>query len=798
MLNPVLAETNHSRIARGTSRHYREVLLAAVLATLFSLHWARQLRLESDVVALLPDDSESVVELRRLTEKLGGAGDLQVMIRSPNAEQSIEYGKTLLSKIRLLPWVEHASMGNPTGFFESRKLLYIDLEDLQVVEERIQERIKYETLAAHPFFIELEAATPPSLDVSDIEEKYRGGEARSPYFRNHSGTILLILVQPKGLASDFSYAQLVQREMQAVVASTDPAAFHPSMSVEVGGAYRNRINEYEAITRDVKSGAVVVALAIVLLIIFYFRSGFAALVIMVPLAMSLCWAFAVAFVLIGSLNLVTVFLVVVLMGLGLDFGIHLLARYQDERAPGVALEVALGRTLRTAGRASLTAAFTTAACFLSLLATEFRGFVEFGIIASTGLLMAAVAYFTVLPALLTMLAKRNWMPPPSKTAIPRRPLNIKRWHARVVLAVSVCFVAAAVIVGRHAEFEYDLRNLRAKMPETREFNQRVLEVFPKARDPAAVLVVDSSQVPHVVSMLKARRQATSPNSPIDSVVSSLDLMPQDQDQKLAILARLGAKVDKLFEILDEEEQATFANVRKDLNAKRVTGIDELPGEIRRKFTGLPGTKGQVVYVYQSGSLLDLRMAQEFSRALDNLQVDGTRYQAISEPLIYVAMLRALTRETPRALLFAGASLMVLLLLDFRSIGLVCIVLVPLLSGLALMAGCMAVIPIRLNFLNVIVLPSILGLGVDGGVHMVHGIQERGTAAIGKTLRKTGSAVGACTLSSLLGFSGMLIADHPGLRSIGLLALVGLLGCLFGALVILPALAVSFAAGDQRG
>lgn len=795
MPNPVLAETHHSRIAHFTSRHYRAVLLAAVVTTLFSLHWARQLRLESDVVALLPDDSESVVALRQITEKLGGTGDLQVMIRSPNAEQSIEYGKTLLSKIRLLPWVEHASMGNPTDFFESRKLLYIDLEDLRVVEERIQERIKYETLAAHPFFIELEATEPPSLDVSDIEQKYRRGEARSPYFRNPSGSILLILVQPKGLASDFSYAQLVQREMQELVASTDPAVFHPSMRVEVGGAYRNRINEYEAITSDVKSGSVVVALAIMLLIVFYFRSGFAVLVIMVPLAMSLSWAFAVAFALIGSLNLVTVFLVVVLMGLGLDFGIHLLARYQDERAPDVALEVALGRTLRTAGRASLTAAFTTAACFLSLLATEFRGFVEFGIIASTGLLMAAIAYFTVLPALLTMLAKRNWMPPRSKP-IPRRPRNIKRWHARVVLALSVCLVATAVFVGRYAEFEYDLRNLRAKMPETREFNQRVLEVFPKARDPAAVLVVDSSQVPHVVNMLKGRMQATSPNSPIDSVLSALDLMPQDQDQKLAVLARLGAKVDELLEILDEEEQTTFASVRDDLNAKRVDSVYDLPGEIRRKFSGLPGTPGQVVYVYQSGSLLDLRMAQKFSRTLDDLHVEGARYQAISEPLIYVAMLRALNRETPRALLFAGASLLILLLLDFRSIGAVCIVLVPLLSGLALMAGCMALIPIRLNFLNVIVLPSLLGLGVDGGVHMYHGIQERGTAAIGETLRKTGSAVGACTLSSLLGFSGMLIADHPGLRSIGLLALVGLLGCLFGALVILPAMAMSFASGER--
>ena len=479
------------------------------------------------------------------------------------------------------------------------------------------------------------------------------------------------------------------------------------------------------------------------------------------------------------------------MGLNLDFGIHLLARYQNERALGAPMQIALTQMLGKAGRASLTAALTTSACFLALLATEFRGFVEFGIIASTGLLMAALAYFTVLPALLCWQARHNWMPPRARRSRSNPPVPWRRRNARLLLALSASLIAAAVLAGRHAEFEYDMRNLRAKMPKTRAFNQRVREVFPKARDPAAVLVTDESMVARVAQELEARRQATMPDSPIESVLSVYDLLPKNQDKKLEILAGLATQLDELFEILDEEEQAKFMSVRGDLNAKRVDGIDELPDEVLRKFRGLPGTPGQVVYVYQSGSLLDLRVAKRFSAAVEGIEVDGTSYHAISEPLLYVAMLRALTRDTPRALGLASMALILFLLLDFRSVKSVCIVLVPLLSGLALMVGSMALIPIRLNFLNVIVLPSMLGLGVDGGVHMYHAIGERGTGAMGLTLRETGSAIAACTLSSILGFAGMLVADHPGLQSIGLLALVGLLGCLFGALVVLPALAVSF-------
>ena len=296
MLKPVLTETKPSRFAHVVSKHYRVVLAGAILISLLSLLWARQLSLESNIVALLPEDSPSVLELNRLTEKLGGTGDLQIMIRSPDSQRSIEYAESLLATLRRMPWVEHASMGNPTEFFDARKLLYVDLDDLEVIKERVEERVKYETLAAHPFFIDLDDAPPPSLDFSDIEDKYRGGEARSKYFSNPSGTILLILVQPKGMASDLPYAQWVQGQMQTLVGSTDPTRFHPAMTVDVGGAYRNRINEYEAISRDVESSSIVVAIAIVLLIVLYFGRVWAAFVVMVPLLMSLCWTFAVAFV----------------------------------------------------------------------------------------------------------------------------------------------------------------------------------------------------------------------------------------------------------------------------------------------------------------------------------------------------------------------------------------------------------------------------------------------------------------------------------------------------------------------
>jgi predicted RND superfamily exporter protein len=268
MLDFLLTTEMQSRFARRIAQRHRWVILVACALTVFSLFGALRLHINSDMIALLPQNSRSVVELRELTNKIGGTGDIQILITSPDSQRSVDYAESILPSIRSLPWVENANVGNDTRFFDEHKLLYVDLKDLVTIESRVKERVRYETLRAQPLYIDLEEEPEPSLDFSDIEEKYRSKGPRSPYFRNESGSILLILVQPKGTASDIAHARRVQRDIWEFLDQTDPAGFHPAMTVEVGGAYRNRINEIDTIAKDVRSSLLVVGLAIILLTSF--------------------------------------------------------------------------------------------------------------------------------------------------------------------------------------------------------------------------------------------------------------------------------------------------------------------------------------------------------------------------------------------------------------------------------------------------------------------------------------------------------------------------------------------------
>jgi predicted RND superfamily exporter protein len=104
-----------------------------------------------------------------------------------------------------------------------------------------------------------------------------------------------------------------------------------------------------------------------------------------------------------------------------------------------------------------------------------------------------------------------------------------------------------------------------------------------------------------------------------------------------------------------------------------------------------------------------------------------------------------------------------------------------------MLGSMTSFGMSLNFYNMVVLPTVLGMGADAGVHIVHRWKAEGRNSVRRVLTTTGEAVTMCTVTTMLGFSGMTASFHPGLRSMGWLAIIGLGSVLAAALVLLPAL-----------
>ena len=100
---------------------------------------------------------------------------------------------------------------------------------------------------------------------------------------------------------------------------------------------------------------------------------------------------------------------------------------------------------------------------------------------------------------------------------------------------------------------------------------------------------------------------------------------------------------------------------------------------------------------------------------------------------------------------------------------------------------MYVFGMKLNFFNIVVLPSVIGIGVDNGVHIYHRYLEEGPGSLRFILRNTGLAISMTTLTTIVGYSGLILARHPGLNSLGNLAVIGISSTFITAIVVLPAL-----------
>jgi len=161
------------------------------------------------------------------------------------------------------------------------------------------------------------------------------------------------------------------------------------------------------------------------------------------------------------------------------------------------------------------------------------------------------------------------------------------------------------------------------------------------------------------------------------------------------------------------------------------------------------------------------------------------------------LLTMITRECSVAALLSLGVVFLIIFMGTGTLRGAALITIPLVFGLVWTGGLMHAMGMQINFFNVVVFPSLVGIGVDEGVHIHHRFQEEGPGSLPFVLRRTGMAVTLTTLTTIIGYAGLATAHHPGLRAIGILAVVGLAAAFLSALVVLPAMLEVFAAPRPR-
>ena len=780
---------SYERIVHYVFHHHLGIILVSLVVSALAASLAVRLKIKADSADLLPDDYVSVRELNRIKERVGGIAPLMVIVTGEDLAACVDFVHVLADSLERSPMLSSVVRGRmaQTEFLGRNRLLYMDLADLRELQRRVEDKVELEKLRRSPLYVGLEEEEDP-LDLHDLEARYadrRTGLDRD-YYLTKEGNGVILRVYPSGVITDMTFSRRLLAGIRSTIEEIDPRSFHPGLEVAFSGSFNNAFNQYEVILQDLRSTALYAFLGVLVLISLYFRQVLSPLFIVVPLLMGLSWTFALTWLVIGNLNQITVCLFAILFGLGIDFGIHIFARFREARRRGLETEAALVETVCQTGRALTTTAVTTAVAFFSLLFSDFKGFSEFGFIVGAGILFSLVAMVVISPAFI-VLAERLGLIRLGQREVPDHLLRRGRYPIpHLTLLLAVVATAYSVLHLSDLRFEYDFKKLR---PDTSSGGPKASlpDELKETRAPAIVLTENEAQAMAVVAEVERRRSALGDSSTIRSVRSVYSLLPADQEEKLAILAGLRRTLEENEGLLEDDDRARADSLRLYLDVSRLR-LEDLPGEMTKSFSGKEGEILSFVQINAAVPLRDGRNAIAFARQIKEIRTpDGGTFHPSSAHIIFAEMLELMLDDAVKAVIVTLIAVTLVLLVDLRSLTGTLLVLTPLLTALAWVTGLMYIFDFKVNIYNIVAFPTIIGMGIDNAVHMFHRYREAGPGSMRLVLRTTGTVLLATTLTTMVGFAGLVPAHHPALYWVGTVSLLGLGSCFLSAVTLLPAL-----------
>jgi predicted RND superfamily exporter protein len=782
-------------------RYYAVILLVALAGAGIGGYFTSKLTLQSDLTALLPDSFESVKTLNRIRDEVGGVGSFRIVLESKNYQALVDLSTELERRLVKSSFVNNVDYKNDVAFYNKYALLFLEDAELDSLEQTIRDKVAAEKQKLNPLFVDDLFADPvdESDDGDDLklwEDKYKHLEKKQ-YYTNADSTVLVIQVSPSGTNTSLAFVQDMYDEMTEIVDSCYPQNYADDMQVYYGGNFKNRLDEYAVIKDDILGTALYGFGGVFLLIIIYFRRLTGAVLITLTLLCSLTWTFGVVYWVIGNLNTITGFLFVILFGLGIDYGIHAFARYVESRKSGLSFETAIEKMVCQTGKALFTTAITTSAAFFSLMIMDFKGFSDLGFISGIGILFALLAMIVLLPALITFTERFNILriSTVDSAAYERRFARFP--YPATVLMLALLFSGLCVYSAMQLQFEYDFTNLRAITEERELVGEKTEGVFSLSESPALILANSKEDVNELVTAVRERIRSDTTSPTIAAVRSVFSLVPENQQAKLEKIRIIRDLVEEeAVGVVKGEDEERLNKLRKYLAVNETFGWQDFPEKDKRVFVNKQGEIGNFVFIYPDVPLRDGRNSIAFRNDVTDITTEsGKTYSASSSNVVMADMLIVMLREGEYAVALTFVVVFLLVLLDLRELKGTLLVLTPLALGMLWMLGIMVLSGMKLNLFNIVVLPSVIGIGVDNGVHIYHRYREEGAGSLRFVLRHTGLAIMMTTLTTIVGYSGLIIAHHPGLNSIGDLAVIGITATFVTAIIVLPAI---LQASENRG
>ncbi len=811
--------------------------LSIMLLCLFPILVYPKLKLDADLSKLLPETTPSVIALKESFTRFGSTDRFMIAIQSENVELVAELQDEIKNYIQQNWKGDFVSVqvDNDNKFFKDNALLYLPVEHLERIRDNLED-VQLEIGRKNlPFVVDLiqkeskeervwfDANIPQELGLPDEAagafdaffkaEKKEDSVTTSPEWDSkapipeHFKTRLIGCPKPDSTGkilfngivqaklslppTDYAFVEHIIVRSNALLQHFNSKKYPSPIRFSIEGAY-DISKEVEDLQNDSITSFAISLVLIIGLTIWFFRSIKGPFLVISTVLYACIPMLAFTALFYGTLNPFTVFVATIILGIGIDYSIHFLGTTQKFLPKSSNLEEALKHAQTEMLKPFLLASGTTIAAFLTLLVAHFRGFYEFGVVASLGVVFSMLAALLFLPVIIFCSGGIPHAPKNSFLPIAWSEAKIFKFFKRLAI-IGFILGIISLFFAPYVDFEHDLKNLRRESTEAKaETGIRTgvaLSSNRKTSTPAAVMGSKLEQLDKLYDTLMIRLHKEH-DPTLRSFLTLKTFVPSEDAQKerLEMIEEIRELAEaRVFDKASGDDSSNIAILRGLAQIENTFTAEDIPEWSLDLLREKDGSYGKIGFIYGSYPSWNAHAIHKFQTDYGDWNFDGEKLRVFSSQFILSDVIESVKADSFNLAFLITIMIFASLAISLRKPSLFATGFLSFGMGIVLTLGLIGFLTHffdygKIGIYNVIVIPMVLGVGIDSAIHFIISWTSSDKMTLRELLDTTGRNVMASSTTTAAGFVGMLFTAHKGLKSIGDLACMGIMAFLVASVV----------------
>lgn len=832
-----------AKIGRFVDKFHKIILAVSFAVTFIMLFFMSRLQMNMQFTDLLPKTEKTVIEYKNAMKNFDTLDSIVVAVKGQ--EKDIKnFLEKRAKRIEKINGIKRITYENQVDFIEKNFFLLMKESDLENREDALtaanlkdffygvnegfeneyinesesgkidKDRVKLLNFLS--FLEEIILKIKKNKISPEDAKRFVRGER---YILSPDKSMGLLVIKSAVSIDDF---ENVIKTVNALDEYLQEESKKYNVEIEMTGIQVLSRDEMVISQRDMEISSFLSLVLVLGIFIFSFRIIRYSLLALVPLVTGIIWTMGLTYLIVGTLNMMTAMMGAILIGLGIDYSIHIISVFLEERNNGMSIEKAVSSIYSKAMRGVSTGAGTTAVGFFMFVFSDFPGFREFGLVLGLGIICTLISAVFLLPSLLMIYGGKIGRRKSKKNLLLEKSEYFLISRKKSSLFIVVLIVIVLGSKAGKVEFENDMLKIEPKNLQSVALNREIIDKFDFSSD-STIMVSDSLEeaqkiydradklksigvISSITSYLpfeekqKKRLEAgkrikektgTSPDSEIyteelaeelvrleNNLIELGDLSYMGGEEEIRqkcddileaeIISELAENIDNYRENLEKSQKVFIGELQSIIrksNTQNTIGLKDLPDKIKDEFVGK--NKTYISTFYPKEDIWKSDFQKIHMKEIDTLGENTT-----GSAKIFLKVIEISATEGRKILILTLGAIYLVLLADFRSLKYATAAILPMVFSVLGTLGLMGWTGFKFDMVNIIGIPLIIGIGVDDGVHIIHRYLVDKNIFV--ALKSTGKAVTLTTITTIAAFGTLMLARYRGFVHFGILLTIGVM------------------------